>query len=120
MATRRKIGRRVRPSKASKILVCNTTECVACPHRAMSACDDCEDANPEICDVGGAQYWVPDPAQRKLFRSSADKAFESNPALGVYSLRRAYRAPLRRVGVDVSNMEGATILLAVANLPEGA
>lgn len=36
---------------------------LACPHRDVSCCDECA-KRPEIVEVSGVHYWIPDPAER--------------------------------------------------------
>jgi hypothetical protein len=37
---------------------------IACRHRDMSVCRDCDEANPAAYNVSGAHYWIPDEADR--------------------------------------------------------
>jgi len=37
---------------------------LACKHRDLSCCPTCAAAHPEIVNVMGACFWVPDPSER--------------------------------------------------------
>jgi hypothetical protein len=37
---------------------------LACPHRDVSVCPECDAAHPEAVDVYGAHFWIADPADR--------------------------------------------------------
>lgn len=37
---------------------------LACKHRDLTCCHDCAAAHPEIVDVVGMHYWVPDEDER--------------------------------------------------------
>jgi hypothetical protein len=54
-----------------------TQDEIACCHRDLSVCPDCaKQYAPELVDVYGQHYWVPDPADREALAKSHE-AFDS-------------------------------------------
>jgi hypothetical protein len=49
---------------------------LACPHRDVSCCDACALKHPEIVDVVGAHFWVPDPSERAKLAETIDESME--------------------------------------------
>lgn len=46
---------------------------LACPHRDVSCCSACAKAHPEIVDVYGQHFWVPDQQERADLLTSLTK-----------------------------------------------
>jgi len=42
---------------------------LACPHRDVSCCPVCAEDNPEILEIYGQHFWMPDAAEREGLRS---------------------------------------------------
>jgi hypothetical protein len=64
-------------------------ESVACKHRDLSVCPVCAAAfAPDLVDVYGQHFWVPDPAERALLHPLADCAEDELAAQGMRRVGR--------------------------------
>jgi hypothetical protein len=40
------------------------TDNIACPHRDVTCCAECAAKYPELVDIYGRHFWIPDPVER--------------------------------------------------------